>query len=85
MLRFLTAGESHGPGLTVIIEGYHRASGCRQRKWPANRPAAAGAMGGGGRAEIERDEITITGSLHEEVDGCARSSLAAQPRPRQPG
>ncbi|MGD8898272.1 MAG: chorismate synthase, partial [Acidobacteriota bacterium] len=21
MLRFLTAGESHGPGLTVIVEG----------------------------------------------------------------
>ncbi len=63
MLRFLTAGESHGPGLTVIIEGL-----------PAGLPLAASdvdsqllrrqkGFGSGGRMRIERDRVQITGGV----------------------
>jgi chorismate synthase len=59
MFRFLTAGESHGPGLTAILEGI-----------PAGLPLAAedidihlrrrqGGYGRGGRMKIENDRITF--------------------------
>lgn len=63
MIRFLTAGESHGPMLTAIIEGM-----------PAGLPLAADDInaelyrrqqgyGAGGRMSIERDHVRITSGL----------------------
>ena len=63
MLRFLTAGESHGPSLSVIIEGL-----------PAGLPITAEEIGDelarrrlgygrGPRMRFERDEIRITGGV----------------------
>ena len=63
MLRYLTAGESHGPALVAILEGM-----------PANLPVAAadinadlarrmGGYGRGGRMKIERDEVEILGGV----------------------
>ena len=63
MLRFLTAGESHGPLLTAILEGM-----------PAGLPLAPGDLerdmarrqqgyGGGGRMQIERDRARVTGGV----------------------
>ena len=53
MLRFLTAGESHGPSLTIIVEGM-------PARWPVdvegiNRHLARRQMGygRGGRMKIE--------------------------------
>lgn len=62
-LRFLTAGESHGPGLTGILEGL-----------PAGLPVSAAAIdrelarrqrgfGAGGRMRIERDQVQITAGV----------------------
>ncbi|HEY8201867.1 MAG TPA: chorismate synthase [Actinomycetota bacterium] len=59
MLRVLTAGESHGPALSVIVEGM-----------PAGLPVSAGKIsdelarrrlgfGRGPRMKIERDELEI--------------------------
>src|SRR5574341_114870 len=59
MLRYLTAGESHGPGILAVLEGM-----------PANVPVTAedvnrdlarrqGGYGRGGRMKIERDEAVI--------------------------
>ena len=59
MLRYLTAGESHGPGILAVLEGM-----------PANVPLAAedinrdlarrqGGYGRGGRMKIEKDEAII--------------------------
>jgi chorismate synthase len=59
MLRFFTAGESHGPALTAIVEGF-----------PAGVPVAPGDIdrdlarrqlgyGRGGRMKIERDEVQL--------------------------
>lgn len=62
-LRFFTAGESHGPQLTAIIEGV-----------PAGLPLEAGYInrwlalrqqgyGRGGRMAIERDEVEIAAGV----------------------
>ena len=62
-IRFFTAGESHGPGLTAILEGM-----------PAGLPLSAEDInidlrrrqkgyGAGGRMQIEKDGIVITSGL----------------------
>lgn len=62
-LRFLTAGESHGPKLTVILDGM-----------PAGLPLTADSInqqlarrqqgfGRGGRMKIEKDEVHFTGGV----------------------
>jgi chorismate synthase len=63
MLRFLTAGESHGPSLTVIIEGMPAG-------WPidlagvnAHLLRRQGGYGRGGRMKIERDEARVTSGI----------------------
>lgn len=69
-LRFLTAGESHGPSLTAILEGI-----------PAGLPLTASIIdhelarrqkgyGSGGRMKIERDAIRIlSGVMAGETTG----------------
>src|SRR6202030_3022230 len=59
MLRFLTAGESHGPQLTVIIEGL--PSGLEVSEDDLRRALARrqGGHGRGGRQQIETDVARI--------------------------
>ena len=63
MLRYLTAGESHGPALVAILEGM-----------PSNIPVTAadintdlrrrmGGYGRGGRMKIEQDQAEILGGV----------------------
>jgi chorismate synthase len=63
VLRYLTAGESHGPALVAILEGM-----------PSNVPVTAaevngdltrrmGGYGRGGRMKIEQDEVRILGGI----------------------
>ena len=63
MLRFLTAGESHGPALTVILDGI-----------PAGLPLTPDIInielarrqkgyGSGGRMKIEKDSVQILGGV----------------------
>jgi chorismate synthase len=59
MLRFLNAGESHGPALTVIIEGYPsnvKITIDRINKELARRQKGYGR---GGRMKIEKDTVEI--------------------------
>ncbi|WP_258359265.1 chorismate synthase [Moorella sulfitireducens (nom. illeg.)] len=59
MLRYLTAGESHGRGLSVIIEGLPAGIPLRAEDintWLARRQ---GGYGRGGRMAIERDRAEI--------------------------
>ncbi len=62
-LRFLTAGESHGPSLTTILDGI-----------PAGLPLTASVIdlelarrqkgyGSGGRMKIEKDSVQILGGV----------------------
>jgi chorismate synthase len=63
MLRFLTAGESHGPALTAIVEGL--PAGLPLREEDINRQLRRRQMGYGrsGRQRIERDQAAIAGGL----------------------
>ncbi|MDQ0286515.1 chorismate synthase [Desulfofundulus luciae] len=57
MLRYLTAGESHGPALTAIIEGL--PAGLALPEDYVNRQLARrqGGYGRGGRMRIEQDRV----------------------------
>ncbi|HEV7923206.1 MAG TPA: chorismate synthase [Thermoanaerobaculia bacterium] len=60
---FLSAGESHGPSLTVIVTGM--PAGVRLDRERMNRDLARRqhGYGRGGRMKIERDELEITGGV----------------------
>ncbi len=58
-LRFLTAGESHGPGLTVIVEGLPLGLPLTAEDINPDLARRQGGYGRGGRMQIERDQITI--------------------------
>ena len=63
MLRYLTAGESHGPCLTAVLEGM--PAGLRINKTEINRELVRrqSGYGRGGRMQIERDTVQITSGL----------------------
>jgi chorismate synthase len=62
-LRMITAGESHGPGLTCIIEGM--PAGLVLDREAVNRDLARRQLGHGrgGRMKIERDQVEVTGGV----------------------
>jgi chorismate synthase len=62
-LRFVTAGESHGPGLTCIVEGL--PAGLPLDEETLNRDMARRQLGHGrgGRMKIERDRADVTGGV----------------------
>jgi chorismate synthase len=62
-LRLITAGESHGPGLTCIVDGL--PAGLRLRPEDLNADMARRQLGHGrgGRMKIERDAAEVTGGV----------------------
>jgi chorismate synthase len=58
-LRFLTAGESHGPCLTVIVEGIPAGLPIERDGLDADLRRRQGGYGRGGRMKIERDAAEI--------------------------
>jgi len=62
-LRLTTAGESHGPGLTCILEGM--PAGLHLERDEINRDLARRQLGHGrgGRMKIERDQVEVTGGV----------------------
>jgi chorismate synthase len=62
-LRVITAGESHGPGLTCIVEGL--PAGLELDRDAINRDMARRQLGHGrgGRMKIERDAADITSGV----------------------
>jgi len=80
MLRYLTAGESHGPALLAILEGM-----------PSNVPVGAtdinrdlarrmAGYGRGGRMKIEKDEVRILGGVRYGLSLGSPISLLVQNR-----
>src|SRR5512134_1700567 len=63
MLRFLTAGESHGPGLTVIVEGLPFGVPVDRAAIDADLRRRQGGYGRGGRQQIESDGVEILGGV----------------------
>lgn len=70
MFRFLTAGESHGPCLTVIIEGLPAAMAVEKAQIDADLRRRQGGYGRGGRMKIEKDSIRfLSGVRHGKTLG----------------
>lgn len=63
MLRFLTAGESHGPGLTAIVEGLPKGISVHQEDFAAELARRRKGHGRGKRMAIEADELEILGGI----------------------
>jgi chorismate synthase len=59
-LRYTTAGESHGPALTGILEGLPAGLALSTERIDAELIRRQGGYGRGGRMQIERDRIEIT-------------------------
>ncbi|HIQ05439.1 MAG TPA: chorismate synthase [Anaerolineae bacterium] len=62
-MRFLTAGESHGPCLTAILEGMPAGLPLRPEDVNQDMRRRQKAYGAGGRMKIERDVVTFTGGV----------------------
>ncbi|MBV8951680.1 MAG: chorismate synthase [Actinobacteria bacterium] len=63
MLRFLTAGESHGPALTVIVEGLPAGMPLLLDDVAAELARRRLGYGRGPRMRFERDDIEFTGGV----------------------
>lgn len=70
MFRFLTAGESHGPGLTMIIEGLPAGLTVEKTVIDADLRRRQGGYGRGGRMKIEKDQVRfLSGLRHGQTLG----------------
>jgi len=63
VLRFLTAGESHGPALTVVVEGLPAGVPVVRERIDADLRRRQGGYGRGGRMQIERDSAEIVSGV----------------------
>ena len=62
-LRFLTAGESHGPALTASLEGLPAGLALSAADINADLARRQVSFGAGGRMKIERDAAQILGGV----------------------
>ncbi len=62
-LRLITAGESHGPGLTCIVEGLPAGLRLEQEALSADLARRQLGHGRGGRMKIERDCAEVTAGV----------------------
>lgn len=63
MIRFLTAGESHGPQLTAILEGMPAGLPLTPDDINVELNRRQQGYGAGGRMSIERDTVQITAGV----------------------
>jgi chorismate synthase len=62
-LRLITAGESHGPGLTCIVEGLPAGLAVAPEDLNADMARRQLGHGRGGRMKIERDTADVTAGV----------------------
>jgi chorismate synthase len=76
VLRFLTAGESHGPALTVVVEGLPAGVPIAREMVDADLRRRQRGYGRGGRMKIEADSVEIlSGVRHGRTLGSPVSLL----------
>ncbi len=63
MLRFLTAGESHGPGLVTIVEGLPKGLEFSAEGLDHELARRRLGHGRGGRMKVETDRLEILGGI----------------------
>jgi chorismate synthase len=74
VLRFLTAGESHGPCLTAIVEGLPAGLSVDVPAIDHELARRQGGYGRGQRMEIERDRVEILSGV---IAGCTTGAPVA--------
>ena len=62
-MRYLTAGESHGPRLTAIIEGVPAGLPLSEEDINKELKRRQGGYGRGARMKIESDRVEITSGV----------------------
>ena len=67
MLRYLTAGESHGKALLAILEGMPAGLKVRKEKIDAELLHRQSGYGRGPRMKIEKDKAQIISGLHKGI------------------
>ncbi len=67
MLRYLTAGESHGPALTVVVEGLPSGLPVTVEQIGDELARRRLGFGRGPRMRFERDDLEITGGVRHGV------------------
>jgi len=92
MLRFLTAGESHGPCLMAIVEGVPAGLPLTEEDINADLRRRQGGYGRSERMRIERDRAEILGGIAEgrtigapialRIENVSRSSRSSGPKNR---
>ena len=63
MLRFLTAGESHGPALTVVVEGLPAGLAVTVEQIGDELARRRLGFGRGPRMRLERDDVELLGGV----------------------
>src|SRR5688572_25126801 len=66
-LRFLTAGESHGPKLTVILDGLPAGIPMHADEINEQLSRRQQGFGRGGRMKIEKDEVAFTAGVAKKA------------------
>ena len=90
VLRFLTAGESHGPALVVVVEGLPAGPAVAVEDIQDELARRRLGYGRGPRMRFEQDEVTLLGGVrHGRTLGLAGGHRDRQhrvgPQPRQVG
>ena len=67
MLRWLTAGESHGPALTAVVEGLPAGVQVTSAVIANDLARRRLGVGRGARMKFEQDEISILGGVRHGV------------------
>lgn len=62
-LRFVTAGESHGPGLTGVVEGLPAGLALSAETFAPDLARRQAGHGRGGRQKIEKDAVVLQGGV----------------------
>src|SRR5262249_9819628 len=63
MLRWVTAGESHGPALVAVLEGLPAGVSITSAEIAAELARRRAGYGRGARMKFEQDEVEITGGV----------------------
>ena len=77
-IRYFTAGESHGPELTAILEGMPAGLPLSLDDINTDLARRQRGYGSGGRMQIEKDKIRITSGL---MNGLERKRYYADHNP----
>ena len=67
MLRWITAGESHGPALVAVLEGMVAGVGVTTKELAAELARRRLGYGRGARMKFEADELEVIGGVRHGI------------------